>query len=249
MKHRARSRGLTLLETLVSIAILALIVTLIYGAYDGMARARAGLSQIDERYHQGRSALSRMTRELEAAFLSLHQPVLVTQSVRTTVFIGQNQSSSDRVDFTSFSHRALGRNVHESDQNEISYFVARDPDRSDKYDLVRREAKEIDLEPTRGGVVNVLAEDVESFDLMYFDPLLNQWVETWDSTQPSGQPNRIPMQVKIRLVLKGGPNGAPIVFQTKVSMPVQTALMFATDQRANNPQSQPGNPPGGNPRK
>lgn len=229
MHHRARSRGLTLLEVLISIAILALIATLLYGAFDGMTRARNGISQIDERYHQGRTALSRMTRELESAFLSLHQPQVVTQSVRTTVFVGHNQGSNDRIDFTSFSHRALGRNAHESDQNELSYFIARDPDRSDKYDLVRREAKDIDLEPTRGGAVNVLAEDVESLDFMFFDPVLNQWVETWDTTQATGQPNRLPLQVKIRLVLKGAPNGAPIVMQTKVSLPIQNALMFAAD--------------------
>jgi general secretion pathway protein J len=229
MKLRVRSRGLTLLEVLVSIAILSLIATLVYGAFDGMSRTRTSLSQLDERYHQGRSAISRMTRELESAFLSLHQPALVTQAVRSTVFIGKNEGSSARIDFTSFSHRALGQNLHESDQNELSYFVVRDPDRSDKYDLVRRESKEIDLEPTRGGVVNVLAEDVESFELSYFDPVVNQWVDGWDSTQVAGQPNRIPMQVKIRLVLKGGPNGRPIVFQTKVPMPMQTALMFAAD--------------------
>jgi general secretion pathway protein J len=238
MNRRARSRGLTLLEVLVSVAIIALIATLIYGAFDGMSRARAGLSRMDERYHQGRTALSRMTRELQAAFISLHQPQSVNQAVRNTAFLGKNEGSSDRVDFNSFSHRVLGRNVHESDQNELSYFMARDPDHGDRYDLVRREAKDLDLDPGRGGVINVLAEDVESFDLMYFDPLISDWVETWDSTQASGQPNRLPMQVKIRLVLKGGPNGAPIVMQTKVSIPMQTGLMFAIP-----PQQQQGSRP------
>src|SRR3954470_14009116 len=113
MKKPARSRVLTLLEVLVSVAILALIASLIYGAFEGMSRARTGLSRIDERYHQGRSALSRMTRELQSAFISMHQPQLLTQAVRTTAFIGKSQGSNDRVDFNSFSHRVLGRNVHE----------------------------------------------------------------------------------------------------------------------------------------
>src|SRR4029078_7574343 len=157
---RARSRGLTLLEVLVSIGILALIATLIYGAFDGMARSRAGLSRIQDRYHQGRGSIARMARELQSAFISLPQPTVVGNAVRLTAFIGKNQGSSDRVDFTSFSHKRLGENLHESDQNELSYFMARDPERDDKFDLVRREQKEIDLEPTKGGVINVICEDV-----------------------------------------------------------------------------------------
>src|SRR4029078_1008905 len=139
-----------------------------------------------------------------------------------TAFVAKDQGSSDRVDFTSFSHRRLGQNLHESDQNELSYFMARDPDRGDKYDLVRRESKEIDLDPTRGGAVNVMAEDVESFDLWYLDPVTTEWTETWDSTQAAGQPNRIPLQVKIRLVLKGGVGEAPIKMETKVALEMQT---------------------------
>ncbi len=224
--NRARSRGLTLLEVLVSIGILALISTLIYGAFDGMARSRAGLSRIQDRYHQGRGAISRMARELQSAFLSLHQPTVVANAVRLTVFIGKNQGSSDRVDFTSFSHKRLGENLHESDQNELSYFMARDPDRGDKYDLVRRESRAIDLEPNKGGTVNVMTEDVESFDLEYLDPVTGEWTETWDSTQAAGQFNRLPLQVKIKLVLKGGVGDAPIKFQTKVSLGMQAPIKF-----------------------
>lgn len=227
MKRRAHARGMTLLEVLISVSILALVATLIYGAFDGMARSRAGLSQLNDRYHQGRAAIGRMSRELQSSFLSLHQPMVLTNSVRTTVFIGTNSGTSDRVDFTSFSHKRLTQNAHESDQNELSYFLARDPDRGDKYDLVRREAREIDLDPTKGGTVNVIAEDVESFDVSYLDGLTHEWTESWDSTQAAGQFNRLPLQIKIRLVLRGGRNGLPLKLQTKVPMPMQTAVSFA----------------------
>ena len=225
--RRAHARGMTLLEVLISVSILALVATLIYGAFDGMARSRAGLSQLNDRYHQGRAAISRMSRELQSSFLSLHQPMVLTSAVRTTVFVGTNSGTSDRVDFTSFAHKRLTQSAHESDQNELSYFLARDPDRSDKYDLVRREAREIDLVPTKGGTVNVIAEDVESLDLSYLDPLSGEWVESWDSTQAAGQFNRLPAQIRIRVVLRGGRNGAPLKLQTKVPIPMQTALTFA----------------------
>jgi general secretion pathway protein J len=226
LPRRARSRGLTLLEVLVSIGILALIATLIYGAFDGMARSRAGLTRLDDRYQQGRSSLARMSRELQSAFLSMHQPAVQAQQVRITSFVGKDQGKNDRVDFTSFSHRRLGRDLHESDQNELSYFIAVDPDHRDKFDLVRREQKEIDLEPGKGGVINVICEDVAEFDLSYLDPLTGAWTDTWDSTQAAGQFQRLPLQVKIRLVLRGGIGDLPIKLETRVPIAMQSAITF-----------------------
>ncbi len=212
LKRRASQRGLTLLEVLVAVGILAMVSTLIYGAFDGMQRSRTGIERIDERYHQGRQALVRMSRELQSAFLSLHQPQVYINTVRTTIFLGTDGGTSDRVDFTSFSHQRLMRNVHESDQNELSYFMGRDPDHSDKYDLLRREQKEIDLEPTKGGIVSVLCEDVTVFDLQYLEPLTDTWLDSWDTSQVTTQAqfNRLPFQVRIKLVLKGGEGDRPI---------------------------------------
>jgi general secretion pathway protein J len=228
VKRRSAQRGLTLLEVLVSIGILAMVGTLVYGALDGMQRSRLGIERIDDRFHQGRQALARISRELQSAFLSLHQPLQVAASVRTTVFIGTDSGTSDRIDFTSFSHKRLQRNVHESDQNELSYFMGRDPDRSDKYDLLRREQKEIDLDPQKGGVVNVLCEDVTAFDVQYLEPITDTWLDAWDSTQPASQYQyqRLPLQVKIRLTLKGGEGDRLIKLMTKVSLGMQTPLNF-----------------------
>jgi general secretion pathway protein J len=233
LRRRASQRGLTLLEVLVSVGILAMVSTLIYGAFDGMQRSRVGIERIDERYHQGRQALSRMSRELQSAFLSLHQPQNIQSSVRNTIFLGTDSGSSDRIDFTSFSHQRLLRNVHESDQNEISYFMGRDPDRSDKYDLLRREQKEIDLDPQKGGVVNVLCEDVISFDVQYLEPMTDTWLDSWDSTQASQQYQymRLPLQVRIRLTLKGGEGDRPIKMMTKVALGMQTPLNFAVPRQ------------------
>jgi len=233
MSRRRAQRGMTLLEVLVSVGILAMIGTLLYGALDGMQKARQGIERIDDRYHQGRQALSRISREMQSAFLSLHQPLQIANAVRTTVFIGTDSGSSDRVDFTSFSHRRLARNVHESDQNELSYFMGRDPDRSDKYDLLRREQREIDLDPTHGGVVNVLCEDVTTFDVSYLEPSTDTWLDAWDSTQPAaqGQFNRLPLQVRVRLWLKGGAGDKPIRLATKVSLGIQTPLNFAVPRQ------------------
>lgn len=221
------SRALTLLEVMVAIAILAMVSVLIYGAFDGMSRGKKFLGRSADRYHQGRGAMSRIAMELSSAFLSMHQPLTQQQIRRLTIFVGSHGIPADRLDFATFSHRRLNRDAHESDQNEISYFASPDPDVSGKTDLARREATIIDTEPKKGGEVNVLVDDIELFELRYLDPTTNLWTDSWDSTQVSGQPNRLPFQVKITLVLKGGPNQAPIKFVSKVELPMQSALSFA----------------------
>ena len=82
------------------------------------------------------------------------------------------------------------------------------------------------MDPKRGGVVNVLAENVESFDLKYLDPVNGRWVETWDTTQAAAQPNRLPMAVRVTLTLKGVPGGLPSTFTTKFMLPMQQAFAF-----------------------
>lgn len=231
-RRRASERGVTLLEIMVSLGILALIATLIYGALDGMAKSREGLQRIGDRYSQGRTALSRMTRDLQSAFISAHAPINLALATRTTIFLGKDSSSMDRIDFTTFSHRRLTRNAHESDQAEMSYFTTRDPNVSGKIDLVRREDASIDLEPDKGGAVLVVAEDVAEFNLRYFDPVTQQWTDSWDSSLSSGQLGRLPMQVKVTLVLNHGPGEKPIRFQTKIPIQMQLPLQFANQAAA-----------------
>ena len=171
MTRRRLQRGLTLLEVMVSIGILAVIASLIYGAFDGMRRSRESITRKGDRYHEGRSAIARMSRELQSAFISLHRPPEGSNvSIRQTLFVGTTRAPVDRVDFTSFSHRRTGKGTHESDQNELSYFGSRDPE-TGAIDLVRRMSPHIDDDARRGGVVQVLVHDVESVDLAFLDPI------------------------------------------------------------------------------
>jgi general secretion pathway protein J len=218
---------MTLLEVLVSLGIMAMIALLIYGAFDSMSRGRRGEQLRSDRARQGREAVDRMQRELSSAFLSLHNPANQALVTRTTAFIATNGTNFDRVDFASFAHRRVEREAKEGDASEISYAVVKDPEKDDKMDLVRREQTPPDMDPKRGGVVNVLAEDVELFDLRYLDPQSGLWTETWDTTQLSSQPNRLPLEIKITLVLKEVKNSPKYRFTTKVMIPLfQQPLSF-----------------------
>lgn len=226
--------GLALVEVLIATVVLAFIATLIYGAFANMRTSRAAIQRVTDRYREGRLAMSRITRELQSAYLSMHKPIDPSLLVQQTVFVGQSGTPGDRVDFVSFAHRRLDADSAESDQAEISYYVMENPDEQGVYDLVRREDATLDIEPQAGGRVDVLATDVDLFELQYLEPITGQWVEEWDSTQATGQPDRVPPQVRVVLVLNGGARRdsdharQPIKLATTVVVPMKDPLRFAT---------------------
>jgi general secretion pathway protein J len=217
---------MTLLEIMVSVAILAMVAILIYGAFDSMARGKKGEAMRADRAREGREAVLRMTRELSSAFISMHNPATTALITRSTAFIGSSGGTFDRIDFAAFAHRRVERDAHESDECEVGYFATRDPEVDGKMDLVRREQTPIDTDPKKGGVVNVVAENIEEFDVKYLEPMTAQWLDSWDSTQVTGQPGRLPLEISIRLVLKGVGDAPSTTYATKLTMPMQQPLTF-----------------------
>jgi general secretion pathway protein J len=217
---------MTLLEILVSIAILSMMSLLIYGAFDSMNRGIKGEEMRSERGREGRDALLRISREFASAFLSMHNPQNVALISRNVAFIAQHSAPFDRVNFVAFAHRRIVKDARESDQCEIGYSAASDPDLPEKMDLVRREQTPVDQDSLRGGVVNVLAENIELFSLKYLDASNGLWTDTWDTTLVNAQYNRLPLEIKIVVTLKGRPGLDPTTFTTKVIQPMLTPLSF-----------------------
>jgi general secretion pathway protein J len=224
---------MTLVEVLVAMVVLAFISVAMYSAIDGMRRSRAGVERITDRYREGRMAMARMTRELTSAYLSEHKPIDASLWVRKSIFKADNGSPADRIDFNSFSNRRLKEEARESDQVEISYFGSEDPDNDQVIDLVRRSSTQIDENPEKGGRVDVMASDIDLFDLEYLDPMTGRWRDEWDSTSVVGEKGRLPRQIKIVLVLNGGSRNADqdnrqkIRLVTKVSLMLRDPLTFA----------------------
>jgi general secretion pathway protein J len=229
-----KARGFTLIEVIISIAILAAITTLLFGAFSALKRSKDGLSRVQDRQREARLAMARITRELQSAYLSAHMPLNQALLVQKTIFKSERGTPANRLDFTAFANRRLDKNSHVSDQCELSYFGSPNQDGSGTTDLVRRIDTEIDLEPTRGGRIEVLATDIDLFDLQYLDAQTGQWQENWDTTLSTGQPDRLPLQVRIILVLNGGRRSSAergrgtIRLVTKVGLNMLQPLTFAT---------------------
>jgi general secretion pathway protein J len=234
-RDRASARGFTLIELLIAIAVLAMISGLLYGAFDGLQRTRDGVTRLADRHHQGRAALQRIAYELGGAYLSAHAPPDLNLVAVRTAFIGTRDTPAGRLDFNTFSNRRYDKDAKESDQAEISYFGSPNPNGSGEIDLARRISPQLDLEPEHGGRVEVLATDIELFDLSFLDAQTGQWVEKWDSTQALGQHNKLPLQVRVLLVLNGGARAnaersrQPLRFVTKVALALRDPLTFAVE--------------------
>jgi general secretion pathway protein J len=227
-------RGFTLLELMVAMAVMASISLLIYSAFSGLQRSREGILRVTDRYREGRMAMDLIVRDLSSAFLTNNLPVSGTPPVKTTAFIGKPGAPVDRLDFATFAYRRLTADSHESDQAEVSYFGAPDPE-SGTVELLRRVDPIVDTDPERGGRVEVLATDVGLFDVQYLDPLTGLWTEEWDTRQGAGPGYRLPYQVRVILVLHDGKRGKiaaareNIRFVTKIPLMVPAPLRFTAD--------------------
>jgi general secretion pathway protein J len=224
---RAESRGLTLIEVMVSVAVFSMVAITIWTATSQTARTREIVTAVHDRSHQVRVAFGMMTRDLQAAFLSSHRAL--NEPDHETVFIGQDHGDEDRVDFAAFTHERRYWDSKESDQCEVGYFLADDKEVSGQMNLIRREDPLLDTEPLEGGQYLVLVEDVSAFELEYFDFEMNDWQDTWDSNDESAEVDTLPHQVRIKLVVKDR-RGEDLTFGTQIPIYMRVPLYFSAGQ-------------------
>jgi general secretion pathway protein J len=226
---RERRAGITLVEALISIAILAIVSTMIWQAFSQTSRNKRIVERESDRYHVIQMAMERMSREISMAFVSDHLNPDMSLQVVKTCFVGTDRGRGDRLDFTSFSHQRLYRDAHESDQNELSYFVTRHPDDREIRVLARREQNRIDARPRQGGRVQIMVEDIENFQLEYYDDRTGDWRREWSAAIDGQDRNRLPYMVKIILTVPDiRDRRKEMVFSTRTTIPIIWGLNHAS---------------------
>jgi general secretion pathway protein J len=214
-------KGMTLLEIIVSVSIVVVMASLVYGSARRQMEARDLANRIEERYSMVRIAMSRMAREISMAFLSNH----ISLDKRTqTIFKGVNESPINRLTFSSFSHQRLKSDVHESDQNVITYYGKQDKENTSLMNLMRYEKRIIDDKPEEFGEGEVLARGIVGLRFRYYDEEKKEWVDSWD-TMGIERGNKLPRYVEITLTIMDE-NGKEIPFVTKTKIQIQKPLSF-----------------------
>ena len=194
-------RGFTLLEIIVAVAITAAIGATIAAAFTSGFRAKELVEAEAEQYRGLRTSLDRMVREIGAAFVSDRYDVrrYRDQNDRPTNFIG----SREKLIFTSLAHQRLYADAKESDQMVVEYSVKSSTKKGahSQQDLMRRENPNLYGEDKmeRGGVEDVLLEDVKRVEFSYWDSDQKDWVNDWD-TRKLEKKSILPSRVRITLV-------------------------------------------------
>lgn len=227
--RRARGQdGLTLVELMLSLALLAMMMFLAWSTSTGTLRIKSGLEDIQTRNHEIRVALSRMVRDISAAYLSGNENNNAQIEQRRTLFVGKSTSSVDELRFSSLAHEPMWANANESEQTMIEYLAESDPDKAGVTNLVRREARRLSDENYMQvpAEYDVLLHDVERVKFEYWDWREKDWKERWDSTAAdSTERNRLPTRVRITIELEND-EGKESTFTTQARLLLQERLVF-----------------------
>jgi len=177
--------------------ILGVITSTAWLSFDGIVRMKETTQATERSTSTARVSMQRISRELRGAFLTRNPS---PTSAYLTMFRGQDDNERDRLDFNSFSHTRMYRESKEADSTEIGYYLEPEPDGSGLFVLLHREAPRVDGQPDQGGVVEVMARGVVSFNLRYYDHVKAEWSDYWDSLKIEHN-LRLPKAVEVSLIL------------------------------------------------
>lgn len=194
---RRMRRGLTLIEIVVALAIMALMGSIAAATLGTSIQALNAMDEAGGSTRTARIAMRRITRALELTHMTKNRGSVNTYR---TVFVGKDDGDEDQLWFSTLSHHRKIRDSRECDQTEITLFTEDDPDQDDAKVLYLREAPRIDQYPDKGGKPMPLARGVTRFDLRYLDGVTGEWVDEWD-TEGADTPYRLPRAVQVILEL------------------------------------------------
>ena len=200
MTRRRTDSGFTLIEVLLALAIFAFVTTIMLGSFTQTARSKRAIQSAQERTHTVRVALTRMTREIEMAYLSSSENMGLTN--RRTLLIGSTRADVDQLMFSTFAHQRLRAGAAESDTSVVSYFGERDPDDRRVLNLMRRETRRLQAEDPNllVGESYVLCPDVARVKISYYDHKRKEWTTDWNTLNASGQ-QYLPTHIRVVLTV------------------------------------------------
>ena len=200
-----KKAGFTLLEILLSIFLVAIVMSLCYGIVASTIKADERITDLTHGSEIGPAVLGQIRADLDATFLP---------DKEAEYFKGTDQKGfsgdRDRLDFVS-SVVVFGADQPMAEPrfhsvNEIGYQLKESPEHDGEAALYRRVDPFIDAEPTRGGNLTLVCDRVLSFNVEYWNG--TQWIVTWLTKQNDGKlPAAIKVELKLRIPDRQSPSG------------------------------------------
>lgn len=185
--------GFTLLELLVSLAILAVVVTMVYASLRSSLDVMDRVDRDADLYRQARVVFSRLSEELSMAYPETRP------GEPQSVFIGRDQAemgrARDALQFASLSHIRFLPDQPESELTLLEYRVEKDPER-DEWVLLREERPYLYGGPDADTGAWVIGEGIEAFNLRYYDGKV--WADQWNTAEREKFPRVVEIEIRLR---------------------------------------------------
>lgn len=186
--------GFTLLEVILSIALLTTIVMLTINVLSSELFLR---QKIIDRYPFDK-VINRIAQDISGAFILPDLP-----QDKQINFVHAKINDNSTLLFSVLNHQSLISNTKESNLARIGYIVENKDDKNQLIRIVDTQMEEWKYIPTVDvGVRTVLAPDIKEFQLKFWKK--TKFEDTWDST--TNESGRLPKMVKIILTLYGPNN-------------------------------------------
>lgn len=212
-----RKDGFTLFEVLMTLAILAVVFSLLYMTFH---QSMAVLTHTEDRaevIQKGRLILERMSGELKGGFIPAEEN-------RSKTFcyglVGQSRKEGDgfmdRLDFTTVVNPQASYPASGGEILKVSYFLDHEPG-GKGLTLFRCQDDAIDGDLLRSGPPLAVCDRVRSLSLLFFDRRGGREKE-WNSLEGPHR-NELPSRVEIQLKLEDSRSQVH-VFRTQVYLPL-----------------------------
>ncbi len=195
----SHSKGFTLLEVLIAVAIMAGIVSVIYAAFFTASNNVKQAEEIRDTTDLVRTLMSRLSSDIANAYINSG---MSAPNAPLTVFYGKKvqptakKSRSDEIYLTTLTN-VRTPNTPQTDLEEVAYFFKEKPDGSGTM-LMRREKRELskDVPVLEGGVEYPLTDRVDGLQFRYNNG--STWSDEWNVR------TALPKIVEITLLLDDG---------------------------------------------
>ncbi len=189
--------GFTLVELMLSVLILALIMTAVCGVVSSTIQAQDRIEEVTGGSEIGSAILAQIRQDLEGAFLP------GTDAEYFAAADGKGGGGDrDRIDFVTttvaYGAEREGDEPLFHSTNEVGYQLAENRREPGVAVLYRREDLFVDREPLKGGRLTELYDRVAGFNLKFWNG--EKWVEEWVSKRVGGKLPRA-VQIELRILV------------------------------------------------
>lgn len=156
----SKKSAFTLIEVMVSVAILSMIFTVVYSILYATVEAQ---QKIPNEIHIDRMAdrlLGLIIRDIQSAYI---------YQVDGPCFVGKSAPQGDRLDLVTNTDSLLGSESVKSDLCEVGYYLIKHPKYSDEFILIRREDFFLDDKLQEGGFGIKLYDRLAKLKFEYID--------------------------------------------------------------------------------